>query len=163
VEQLMRRPDATPDRAPRARPSQGPPPTAPRAGFTLLEIAIALAVFAIGMLSLAAMQLHALRSGSSGRHATQAAAIAQSRMEQLQRLRWTDLAPTVGFTAPITQSNTVQADPNQVEMSYAVDWRIANVEPGWTRSIDVRVRWDEENRPNRSVVLSSLRFNREGL
>jgi prepilin-type N-terminal cleavage/methylation domain-containing protein len=145
-----------------ARPVREPA----RAGFTLLEIAISLGVFAIGMLALAAMQLHAMRSGSSGRHATQAAAIAQSQMEQLQRLRWTDpdLADTAGaFTAPIVRSNTVQGDPNQVEMSYAVDWRISDVEPNWTRSIDVRVSWAEENRPNRSVVLSSLRYNREAL
>jgi hypothetical protein len=107
-----------------------------------------------------------MRSGSSGRHATQAAAIAQSQMEQLQRLRWTDaaLADTAGaFTAPIVRTNTVQGDPNQVEMSFAVDWRVADVEPNWTRSIDVRVSWAEENRPNRSVVLSSLRYNREAL
>jgi prepilin-type N-terminal cleavage/methylation domain-containing protein len=138
--------------------------SARRAGFTLLEIAIALAVFAVGMLALAAMQLHAMRSGSSGRHATQAAAIAQSQMEQLQRLRWTNLATTGGtFTAPVTVSHTVQGDVDQVEMAYAVDFRIADVEPGWTRSIDVRVTWDEPNRPNRRVVLSSLRYNREGL
>jgi type IV pilus assembly protein PilV len=139
---------------------------ASRGGFTLLEVAIALGVFAIGMLGLAAMQLHAMRSGSSGRHATQAAAIAQSQMEQLQRLRCTDadLADTAGaFTAPITQANTVQGDPNQVEKTYAIDWRVTDVEPGWTRAIDVRVTWDEENRPNRTMVLSSLRYNREGL
>lgn len=144
------------------RPSRAPA----RAGFTLIEITIALGVFAVGMLGLAAMQLHAMRSGSSGRHATQAAVIAQTQMEQLQRLRWTDadLADTAGaFTAPVTQTNTVQGDPNQVEMTYAVDWRVADVEPGWTRSIDVRVTWDEENRPNRTIVLSSLRYNREGL
>jgi type IV pilus modification protein PilV len=146
------------------RAGQAPEPA--RAGFTLLEIAISLGVFAIGMLALAAMQLHAMRSGSSGRHATQAATIAQSQMERLQRLRWTDadLADTAGaFTAPIIRTNTVQGDSNQVEMSYAVDWRIADVEPNWTRSIDVRVTWDEENRPNRTVVLSSLRYNREAL
>jgi type IV pilus assembly protein PilV len=150
------RPDHSGERRPRAR----------RGAFTLLEVSIALGVFALGMLGLAAMQLHAMRSGSSGRHATQAAAIAQSQMEQLQRLRWTDadLADTAGaFTAPITRTNTVQGDPDQVEKTYAIDWRIADVEPGWTRAIDVRVTWDEENRPNRTMVLSSLRYNREGL
>jgi type IV pilus assembly protein PilV len=134
-----------------------------RGGFTLIEIAIALGVFAVGMLGLAAMQLHAMHSGSSGRHATHAAAIAQSRMEQLQSLRWTDVATTGGaFAAPVTVSNTVQGTPDEVEMTYLVDWRIADVEPGWTRSIDVRVTWDEPNRPGRSVVLSSFRYNREG-
>ena len=136
----------------------------PHAGFTLIEITVALGVFAVGMLALAALQLNAMRAGGSGRHATQAAAIAQSQMEQLQRLRWTDLATTGGaFTAAVTQNNTVQGFPNEVEMSYAVAWRVADVEPGWTRSIDVRVTWDEANRPGRSVVLSSLRYNREGL
>jgi len=135
-----------------------------RGGFTLLEVTIAIGVFAIGMLGLSAMQLHALRSGGSGRHSTQAAAIAQSQMEQLERLRWTDLVTTGGaFTAPVTVDNLVQADTTESEMSYAVSWRITDVRVGWTRSIDVRVSWDEPQRPNRSVVLSSLRFNREGL
>ena len=135
-----------------------------RGGFTLLEVSIALGVFAVGMLGLSAMQLHALRSGGSGRHQTQAAAIGQSRMEQLERLRWTDLTTTGGaFTAPVTVNNVVQSDTTDAEMSYAVSWRIADVQAGWTRAIDVRVTWDEPKRPGRSVVLSSLRFNREGL
>jgi prepilin-type N-terminal cleavage/methylation domain-containing protein len=133
-------------------------------GFTLIEVTIALGVFAVGMLALAAMQLQAMRSGSSGRHATHAAAIAQSQMERLQRLRWTDLATTGGaFTAPVTESHTVQGTVADVEMSYEVAWRIADVQVGWTRSIDVRVSWDEPERPGRNVVLSSLRYNREGL
>jgi len=151
VEQLMRQPES-------------PPGLDLRGGFTLVEITIAMGVFAIGMLALTAMQLHAMRAGSSGRHATQAAAIAQSRMEQLQRLRWTDLATTAGaFTAPIPEDHTVQGSPDDVEMTYAVDWRVADVEAGWTRSIDVRVTWDEPKRPGRTMVLSSLRYNREGL
>ena len=149
------------------RQPESPPGLDLRGGFTLVEITIALGVFAIGMLALAAMQLHAMRAGSSGRHATQAAAIAQSRMEQLQRLRWTDLATTAGaFTAPIPENNSVQVPgggPDDVEMTYAVDWRVADVEAGWTRSVDVRVTWDEPKRPGRTVVLSSLRYNREGL
>lgn len=142
------------------------PDVRPRAcgGFTLVEITISIGVFAIGMLALAAMQLHAMRSGSSGRHATQAASIAQSQMEQLQRLRWTSLATTGGaFSAPVVVNHTVQADVDQVEMAYGVARRVADVEAGWTRSIDVRVTWDEPNRPGRSIVLSSLRYNREGL
>jgi len=145
-------------------PALAATPQRSRGGFTLLEVSIAIGVFAIGMLGLSAMQLHALRGGGSGRHATQAAAIAQSQMEQLDRLRWTDLTTTAGaFTAPVTVSNLVQASTPESEMSYAVSWRIADVQLGWTRSIDVRVTWDEPKRPNRSVVLSSLRFNREGL
>ena len=91
-----------------------------REGFTLLEVVVAFSMFGVGMLSLTAMQLHAIRAGSSGRHASQAATIAQTRMEQLQRLRWTNaaLAPNNTWSAPFTVNNTVQSSPNQVEQVY---------------------------------------------
>jgi len=131
-------------------------------GFTLVELTIAIAVFAAGMLSLSAMLLAATQGGSRGRHTTHASAIAESQMEQLQRLTWTQIAPTAGWSTPVTVHNTVQADANQNEETYSVDWRITNLVTGWTREIDVRVTWDEPGRPNRSVTFSSVRFNHEG-
>jgi len=130
-------------------------------GFTLIELTIAIAVFAVGMLSLSAMLLAAMQGGSRGRHTTQASAIAEGRMEQLQRLSWTQLAPTAGWSASVVVHNTVQANTNQAEQTYTVDWRITNLVTGWTREIDVRVTWDERGRPNRNVTFSSVRFNRE--
>ena len=131
-------------------------------GFTLLEVTIAMALFMAGMLSLSVMQLAALRGGSSGRHTTQAAAFAETKMEELQRLTWTQIAPTAGWAPAEARNNTVQSNPNQVEQAYTLDWRITDLVAGWTRSVDVRVSWDEKGRPNRSVVFSSIRYNREG-
>jgi prepilin-type N-terminal cleavage/methylation domain-containing protein len=131
-------------------------------GFTLVELTIAIAVFAVGMLSLSAMLLAAMQGGSRGRHTTQASAIAESRMEQLQRLAWTQLAPTAGWATPVTVHNTVQAGTDKHEQTYSVDWRITDVVTGWTRAVDVRVTWDEPGRPNRRVTFSSIRYNREG-
>lgn len=132
-------------------------------GLTLIEVMIALGILATGLLSLAAMQLHAMRGGNQGRHATQAAAIAQSRMEALQQLTWANMAPTGGWAAAVTVTNDVQAPSAATEQSYLVDWRIADVAAGWTRNIDVRVRWDDPRRPNRAYTISSMRFNREAL
>jgi prepilin-type N-terminal cleavage/methylation domain-containing protein len=134
-----------------------------REGFTLVEVLITLVVFAVGMLALSAMQLHALRGQSRGRHATQAAAVAETQMEALQGLTWTQVTDTAGWTAPVTVSNVVQGDPDQTEQQYQVDWRITDLVAGLTRSVDVRVSWDEAGRPGRSVTFSSIRFNREGL
>lgn len=131
-----------------------------QAGFTLIEMMIALLVFAFGMVTLSAMQLHSVRGANQGRHATHAAAIAETRMERMQRLTWAQIAPTAGWAPAQTETSSVQG---QAEKTYSVDWRITDLEPGWTRSIDVRVTWDEPGRLGRSVVISSVRFNREGV
>ena len=62
----------------------------------------------------------------------------------------------------MTVSEVVQAAVDQTEQAYSVSWRIANVDAGRTRSIDVRVQWAERNRPNRQYAISSMRFNHEG-
>jgi len=130
-------------------------------GFTLVEILIALSLLAIGLLSLAAMQLTAMQYGARGRHLTKAAAVAEARMEILMRSRWTDLAPTA-WTTPVVTNEVIQG-PNLTEQSYSTSWQIVDVDPTRTRSIDVRVLWTERNRPTRQYVVSSLRFNHEGL
>jgi prepilin-type N-terminal cleavage/methylation domain-containing protein len=129
-------------------------------GLTIIEVMIALALFGVGLTAVSSMQLHAMRGGNSGRHATQAGAIAESTMEQLQRLTWSQLTPTAGWSPATTRNNTVQG---HVEKVYTIDSRITDLVADWTRTIDVRVRWDEPKRPNRSVVFTSIRFNREGV
>lgn len=131
-------------------------------GFTLVEILIALSLLAIGLLSLAAMQLTAIQYGSRGRHLTKAAAVAEAKMEFLMRSRWTDLTPA-GWSAAEVTNETIQGATNKIEQSYSTTWRSIDVDAGRTRSIDVRVQWNERNRPGRQVAISSLRFNHEGL
>ena len=131
-----------------------------RSGFTLLEIMIALSLLGIGLLSLAAMQITAMQYGSRGRHTTKAAAIAEERMEILTRQTWANLAPTA-WTAAQTVSETIQGPTNKTEQTYAVSWRIADVDAGRTRSIDVRVQWNERGLANRQYAISSMRFNYE--
>ena len=134
-----------------------------RGGFTLIETMIALVLLGIGLLSLSTMQIVAMKFGNSGRHTTQAAAIAQTRMEQLQRMRWTSVAPTAGWTAAVAVNNVVQDGGNKVEQSYSRSERITDEVAGATRAIDVRVNWNEPGRANRQYAISSVRFNFEGL
>ena len=104
--------------------------------------------------------------GNRGKHASQASAIAQSRIERLQRVTWTDasLQPTVGWSGPVQVNARVQ-DPGGtvVSQSYDVFVRISDAAAGVSRNLDVRVDWDESNRPGRSFGLSTLRYNIEGL
>ncbi len=130
-----------------------------RAGLTIIEVMIALTILAVGLLTLATMQLEALRGGRSGASDTFATTLAQDKMEALQRMSWVhaDLAATGNWVAAQTLTHPVNGQ------TYLIDWRVNDLVANWTRTIDVRVRWDGPKRPNRSRILSSIRYNREAL
>ncbi len=135
-------------------------------GFTLLELMIVASILAFGLLTLSAMQLQAMRGGNRGRHTSTAAAIAEAQMEQFEVISWTSaaLAPTGGWTASVDVNHVIQGDPsNSVEKTYRTSFQIADNVANWTRTIDVRVAWDDRDSPNRSITLSSIRYNRESL
>ncbi len=60
-------------------------------GFTLIEVMVAMGLLATGLITLASMQIQALRHGTAGRHTTDAAATARTYLEQAHRLPWTQL------------------------------------------------------------------------
>jgi type IV pilus assembly protein PilV len=132
-------------------------------GFTLIEVIIVIGILAFGLLSLAAMQIHAMQGSDQGRHATNAAAIAENKMEQLQQDPWASIGVTGGFVADPVAQNSIQLNgASSVERAYNVSYQIADLQPTFTRAIDVRVSWTEESGRNRSITLSSIRYNREG-
>lgn len=132
-------------------------------GFTLVEVMVALAILAVGLLAVAAAQLHAMRGGSTGRHTSDAEAFANSYLENFQRMAFTDaaLTDTAGaWVAPAVQPTTEVATTDAVytEMSYTVQWRVTDVDPN-LKAVDIQVTWDEPRRPGRSLVLSTMVHN----
>lgn len=133
-------------------------------GFTLIEVMIALSMLAAGLLTVAAAQLYAMRGGTTGRHTSDAATVAHSQLENLQRMSFEDddLDATGGVWIPdggLAVPRTVQATPvDAVEMTYTMQWRISDVDPN-LKAVDVRVIWDEPQRPGRSLTLSTQLHN----
>ncbi len=66
-------------------------------GFTLIEVLVAMAIFSIGILAVASMQLAATKGSSSARFSSEAAVLAQSQMESLLALKY-DPPPAVPHT-----------------------------------------------------------------
>jgi len=65
-------------------------PLAGQQGFTLLEVMIALVIFAVGVLGLAAMQIDFIQGNDTARELTEAANRASDKIEQLMSVGYTD-------------------------------------------------------------------------
>lgn len=114
-------------------------------GFTLIEVLVAMAIFSIGILAVASMQLAGTKGSSSARFSTEAAVLAQSQMESLLALEY-DQPPatpvpelTAGLHGPFPNSK------------YTVEWFIevgtlnAIALPANSLGITVTVSWQQKS------------------
>ena len=96
------------------------------AGFTLVEVMIGMAIFVIGFLAVAAMQLVAINGDTSARKTTEAATLAADRLETLMVLPY---------------DNIVSGGP-ETQGAYTVAWQVDENSPlPNTKTITVRVNW----------------------
>lgn len=78
----------------------------PHAGFTIVEVVIALGIFAIGFLAIAGLQIRAVQSATGARAVTQAQELADARAEHYRSLSFypnftdTSLSSTKRFETP---------------------------------------------------------------
>ncbi len=94
-------------------------------GFTLIEVLVAMAIFSIGILAVASMQLAGTKGSSSARFSTEAAVLAHSQMESLLALEYDPAAPVTEFAAGSHASPFSNS-------KYTVSW---NVEVGTLNAI----------------------------
>lgn len=59
-------------------------------GFTLLEVLIALVIFAVGILGVASMQISSIQGNSHGRQVSEASSVISDRIETLMTLDYDD-------------------------------------------------------------------------
>ena len=69
-------------------------------GFTIIEVVIAMAIFAIGILAVGKMMYMAVRTNSSGNEVTEATMLAQSTLENLKNTTDVSTLPKNGVQAP---------------------------------------------------------------
>jgi type IV pilus modification protein PilV len=111
--------------------NQLPAPT--EAGFTLIEVMVALVIFAFGILAVLGMQITAIRGGHQSQNLSRAASIGANTIEDFVRQEYATLA-----------------DGNDtVDGKYTRNWVINENTTGeltGTKSVDLTVTWTEGGR-----------------
>jgi prepilin-type N-terminal cleavage/methylation domain-containing protein len=114
-------------------------------GFTLIEILLALAIFSIGILAIAGLQIRAINLNSSSRMQSEATTVAVDVMERLMSLPYDH--------PDLDEGNGIQQ--NQVG-AYTASWQITDDSPiVGCKTIGVWVT--AENRNARPVRISLIR------
>jgi len=95
-------------------------------GFTLVEVMIGMAIFVIGYLAVASMQLVAIKGDTSARKTTEAANWAADQLETLMVLPYDN----IDSGGPVTEG------------PYTISWQVDENTPlPNTKTITVRVSW----------------------
>jgi type IV pilus assembly protein PilV len=120
----------------------GPRPSAPDAGFSLIELMIAITVLGVGLLSLAGLFPLAMQRVNVGDLESRATFHAQAKIEELKRLQWNALV------------NSASADT--VEAAFQRNWTVQEDAPvQGMKQVQVTVSWSDKRGP-RTVTVSSF-------
>ena len=104
-------------------------------GFTLIEVMIVMAIFSIGILAAAAMQMTATRGNASARKITEAIALAENQIENLTQLSYDhpDLDP--------------DNNPHKsIQDPYIINWNVSEIDldedgSNDSKTVDIAVNW----------------------
>ena len=118
--------------------------SSPPAGFTLIEVLVAMALLSFGLLSIAGMQLVAIQVNSSSHQLGRGTALVQDKVEELLALPFThaDLAdPPGGSYQTYTETSL---PPGQ-----SLEWRVETSADNTRKTVVVTGRWH----PRRPAVV----------
>jgi len=111
-------------------------------GFTLIEVLIAITIFAVGLLAVAAMQTSAIKMNSTAGKLTNLSTWGMDKIEELSALPytnpWLEMAGNPGNPPPATDS----AGNTHVQVSgdYTISWTVIDDNPlTSTKNITVTV------------------------
>ncbi|MEA1867989.1 MAG: prepilin-type N-terminal cleavage/methylation domain-containing protein [Thermodesulfobacteriota bacterium] len=132
-------------------------------GFILIEILIAITVFAVGILAVGSMQITAIKGNSFAKELTKASILAQDRMEKLISLTYADELNNETNDNGVsglddTDTTADHKDTNNpVDGKYNICWNIAKNSPiNNTETIKVIITWTYGN-AQKTIFLTSMK------
>jgi prepilin-type N-terminal cleavage/methylation domain-containing protein len=110
-------------------------PFSKRNGFSLIEVLIAMVLFAVGMLGLGGMQLISIRGNAFSQKITQATVLTQNKLEELKRLPFVDSSLSIGrHDEGVLGSSTFSRSYDVEDVSTTL--KVVTVTVRWTEEID---------------------------
>jgi type IV pilus assembly protein PilV len=88
-------------------------------GFTLIEVLVAITIFAVGLLAVAALQTSAVKMNSTSNKLTNLRTVAMDQIERLSALPYDDTALNAGTYGPTTSPPTTSPSADY-SISYTV-------------------------------------------
>jgi prepilin-type N-terminal cleavage/methylation domain-containing protein len=142
-------------------------PAVPVAGFTLIEVLVAIVILTFGLLAVGSMQISAIRGNFMGGNTSIALSLASEKMEHLLNADYNNTVPNTN----LTDSNTGNNSPSLISSITSVDheepvseegtvgaggfyrriWNIATQTSPPSKSVMVIVTW-ENNRHRVSIA-----------
>lgn len=104
-----------------------------RNGFTMLEFLIALAIFSIGLLSIAAMQTNGVKNISYSDTMNQAIALGKSKLEYVRNLPYDSPDLSTG-----QHSSTIAGT------AFSIDYSVSEDNALLTKTISLTVKWTDK-------------------
>ena len=98
-------------------------------GFTLIEVLIALTIFAVGLLAIAAMQTSAIRMNSTGNRVTELSTLGIDRLENLMSLPYSDPWLEQAGNPPAGVDSAGNTHQINTADGYLLSWNIADNNP----------------------------------
>lgn len=127
------------------------------AGFTLIEVLVAIVLFIVGALGLSKMQVSTIRSATFNREATVATNLAQNAMEMLKNTNKTSfatLAAAAGGSPVAITSASVPGLATANVPGIAITWASSNVQgtaPDRNLIVTVTVTWRQQSLSLRTI------------
>ncbi|MBW2408376.1 MAG: prepilin-type N-terminal cleavage/methylation domain-containing protein [Deltaproteobacteria bacterium] len=125
-------------------------------GFSLIELLIAMAVLAFGMLAAASMQYSAIRNNTKGNIYTQANMLAKTKLEYLKNLN-IDSDELKASATPYSDATLID-DNEQPGGIYSRQWLIEEL-GDQARTITVTVQWTRLGETRSVQLVSNTRGN----
>ena len=127
-----------------------------RDGFSLIEVMVALAILAFGVLGATAGQLMAMKLSTTSRHNVFAMQLAEAQMETLQAMSAADVKALGSANDP---DNPLDPDPNDAApMAFTRSWTITPDSPETNViTITVDVDWVNGVQQTRTTTLQSFK------